>query len=142
MKHKESQQPNWQPLTMLPSLADAIDGMLCEADIMLSYIKRADEKSDNPDDAILGSLIKCYGRQKKDLWLYKEQAVRWKKEDNLTENQHQEIIRLENQLKILDDILGSVLSLADKLKEETDERVPERDDVEPEKDLLPGEIKP
>lgn len=116
LQKKDSGLINWQPLSMLPALANAIDEMLCEADSQITNLKELEGKQQVPDDDFAERLISCYSNQKEDFQLYREQAVRWKKENNLTENQHQEIMRLESQLGILEDIISSILAVTDKLK--------------------------
>ena len=42
MSHQ--QQPHWQPMTMLPTIASAIDGMLQDAAELWGYLQQAQRK--------------------------------------------------------------------------------------------------
>lgn len=66
-------QPTWQPLTRLPLIADAIDGMLASAEEQVQNLQQVENRPSVLDTATLDRLTQVYTRQQGDLWLYEEQ---------------------------------------------------------------------
>ena len=101
------------------------------------------EVKDRPyvlNDAIVQRTVRVYTEQMEDVWLYEEQLARWKKED-LTSAQEQEIHRLDKQVEQLRKVLTDILTLADKLKEGTIEKILAKDDAELALEVLSGKWK-
>src|SRR5919108_6280958 len=72
--------PTWQPLSQLPLIAYAIDGMTDSAEEQLTNMEEAETRPHVLDDATIDRLIRVYTEQKDDLWLYEEQLARWRKQ--------------------------------------------------------------
>lgn len=50
--------PNWQPLSMLPMMADLVSGMLDEVNTQLQTLRQAQEKPHVLDDYTVGRVLK------------------------------------------------------------------------------------
>src|SRR5688500_6224479 len=122
-------EPTWQPLSKLPLIAYAIDGMREAADDVHQNLEAARPKPYVMDDATIARVIRVYTEQRDDLWLYDEQLRRWQTQ-RPTEAQRQEIARLAGELTHLRATLDTVLTLADELKDQTIERTLAKSDLE------------
>jgi len=115
-------QPTWQPITQLPLIASAIDGMLEAAEEQYQLLQQARPKAHVLDDHTVGRVIAVYTTQRDDLWLYAEQLRRWRAQ-TLTDAQRREIGRLTSQLERLGQAITDILGLADELKRGTIEKM-------------------
>jgi hypothetical protein len=111
-------QPNWQPIAMLPKIAEAIDGMLVEASKMLKRLSQAKLTPHILDNATVDRLTRAYEQQKSDLSLFEEQLRQWQ---TLTLNTKQkaEVERLQGELPKLDDQIRAILALVWEIKKGT-----------------------
>ena len=55
--------PNWQPLSMLPLLADMLSAQVEEVDTQLETLKSAQACPHVLDDYTVGRVLKVYGEQ-------------------------------------------------------------------------------
>ncbi len=115
-------QPTWQPITQLPLIASAIDGMLEAAEEQVILLQQARPKAHVLDDHTVGRVIAVYTSQRDDLWLYAEQLRRWTAQ-KLTDPQRQEVGRLTGHLERLRQAIGTILVMADELKRGTIEKM-------------------
>ncbi len=134
------QTPNWQPISALPMIARMVDGLLEGAQEQYQTFQEVKDRPYVLNDAIVQRAIQVYTAQMEDIWLYEEQLARWKKED-LTSAQEQEIGRLDKQVERLRKVLTDILTLADKLKEGTIEKVLAKGDAELALEVLSGKWK-
>ena len=72
----QQQQPQWQPITMLPTLTPHIDGMLEEAQEQQGNLRQAQSKPWVLDDYTVKRVIEVYTTQQNDLALFDEQLKR------------------------------------------------------------------
>lgn len=133
-KHKKQhthrpQQPQWQPISMLPTLGPHITGMLVAAEEQFANLQQARPKPYILDDFTVSRVIQVFGKQKKDLPLFNEQLRQWRS-GPLTENEWLEIERLTGQMTRLHEVIDAILSLADELKLGTIEKVMGKSDEE------------
>ncbi|NJM97957.1 MAG: hypothetical protein HC800_13095 [Phormidesmis sp. RL_2_1] len=133
--------PNWQPLSMLPMMADMVSGMLDEVNTQLQVLRQAQEKPHVLDDYTVGRVIKVYGEQQDFLWVYEAQMERWQQE-SLTATQRQQIEQMGQQLAQLKSGLIEILEIAHDIKGQTIEAVLGKSDEELALDVLLGKIKP
>ena len=136
----QKQTPNWQPISALPMIASMVDSLLEGAQEQYETLQEARDRPYVLNDAIVERIIKVYTAQLADLWLYEGQLARWKKE-HLTSAQEQEIGRLDGQVERVRKVLKDILSLADKLKDGTIEKVLAKDDAELALEVLAGKWK-
>jgi hypothetical protein len=133
--------PNWQPLSMLPMMAEMVSGMLDEVQKQLQNLRAAQEKPHVLDDDTVGRVLKVYGEQQDFLWVYEAQLARWQQE-HLTPQQQQQTEQMAAQLTQLKPGLSEILELAEDLKGQTIESVLGKSDAELALDILSGKIKP
>ena len=67
-KHMD-EQPQWQPISILPMCADMVDGMLESSQEQLANMQLAREKPHIMDDATLQRVVELYSNQLEDHWL-------------------------------------------------------------------------
>ena len=133
--------PNWQPLSMLPMMADMGSGMLDEVETQLNSLRAAQEMPHVLDDYTVGRVLKVYREQQDFLWVYEAQLARWQ-EEVLTEQQRQQSEQMDAQLKHLKPGLSEILEIAEDLKGKTIESILSKSDTELALDVLSGKIKP
>jgi hypothetical protein len=86
-------QPQWQPISMLPTFATHIDGML-EADVeQYETLQQARSKPHVLDDYTVNRIKQVFSTQRNDFGLFDEQLKRWQSGD-LTDEQRAEVTRL------------------------------------------------
>jgi hypothetical protein len=139
MPTQEAPQPNWQPISSLPLIATALDGMLSSAIEQYPALEQAKHRPGVLDDFTVERVVSVYTQQASDLWLYEEQLRRWK-EQKLTQAQHLEVTRLEGQLEQLRAQIDAILSLAKDLKPTTIESLLNKSDLEIATDILSGKL--
>lgn len=108
-------QPTWQPISQLPTIAQAITGMAAEAADLLGSLRKAASKPRALGDAALERVIRLYTEQQDDLWLYEEQLHRWH-ERRVTITQRQDVADLRGRLGSLRADLAEIFELATYLK--------------------------
>src|SRR2546430_17585264 len=96
-------QPQWQPITMLPSMATHIDGWLESVQEQYQTLLPAKVRPHALDDYTVNRVKKVFTEQQNDMWLWDEQLKRWKS-GNLTETQRKEVERLQGQMGKLREI--------------------------------------
>ncbi len=122
-------QPQWQPISRLPSMAQHIDGWLESVQEQYQTLLPAKTKPHVLDDYTINRVKKVFTEQQNDLWLWDEQLSRWKS-GNLTEAQRTEIERLQRQMKKIREQITDILALADDLAKGTIEKVMAKSDAE------------
>lgn len=122
-------QPQWQPISMLPTLAHHIDGMLVVDREQYETLLEAKPKPYVLDDATVNRVISAFTTQKNDFWLFEEQLRRWKS-GQLSDQQRQEVDRLVEQMRLLRENNERVLVLAKELQQGTIEKQLAKDDTE------------
>jgi len=124
------QQPQWQPLSMLPTLGPHIDGMLEADQEQYATLLEAKPKPHVLDNYTVDRVISAFTTQRDDLGLFDEQLRRWGIEPKLTPAQRAEITRLKKQMATLRQVNTNVLKLAEELKKGTIEQILGMDDAE------------
>lgn len=73
----EHRVPQWYPISALPMIAQALDGMLESAEEVLQSLEQARSRPHVLDDYTIGRVREAHGTQLNDLWWYTEQLARW-----------------------------------------------------------------
>ena len=133
--------PNWQPLSMLPTLAKMVAAQLEEVETQLQTLREAQKQPHVLDDYTVGRVLKVYGEQQDFMWVYEAQLERWQKE-SLSQTQRQQIEQMSQQLKQIEPGLSEILKIAEDLKGKTIESILGKSDVELALDVLSGKIPP
>jgi len=136
-----NQQPQWQPISMLPVFTDMIDGMLESSTEQLNNMRLAVDKPHVLDDATLNWVIEQYGEQIKDHRLLEEQFARWKNED-LSTVEYAEVDRLIKQSSRLKVSNEEILKIAHSIEHATIDKIMAMDEGELTMAVLSGKIKP
>ena len=134
-------EPTWQPLSQLPLIAYAIDGMTDSAEEQLTNLQEAETRPHVLDDATVDRLIRVYTEQKDDLWLYEEQLARWRTQTP-TAAQRAEIDRLDRRLTRLRTLIDDLLARGQQLRPYTIDAILAKSDLELALDMLSGKIRP
>jgi hypothetical protein len=125
----QQQQPRWQPIEMLSTLAQHIDGMLESSQEQYETLQEAKPKPYVLDDYTVDRVISAFTTQIADLWLFDEQLQRWLS-GSPTAEQRAEVTRLVEQMKRLREVDHQVLALARELSRSTTEKVMAKSDEE------------
>ena len=123
------QTPQWHLISMLPTIATHIDGMLKAAQEQYQSLLLVKAKPHVLDDYTVNRVKKVFTEQQNDLWLFEEQLARWKS-GSLTGEQRTEVERLQGQMKKLREQVAAILALADELAKGTIENVMAKSDGE------------
>ena len=115
----DKRTPQWRPVTDMPMVTYAIDGMLETATENYATLQEAIPKPYILDDYTVNRVIKVFTTQQEDLPLFDEQLRRWKATPTLTSTQSQEVERLLIQLGQLQGTISKILALAKDLKKGT-----------------------
>ena len=121
--------PNWQPISMLPTIAGIIDGELVDAEEHYATLLQVREKPHVLDDATVERSIKVHTEQLEFTLVFREQLDRWCRTD-LTTHEREENDRLSVQLELLRKVLIDILALADELKDGTSDKILAKSDLE------------
>lgn len=130
-------QPNWQPIARLPLIGEMITGMAGESSAQLANLRQAEGRPGALDDATVHRVIRVYGQQQDDLWLYAEQLRCWQG-GQLTPAQVAQVADLTERLAGLRANIAAILDLAERLKPLTIESLLARSDEELGRDALLG----
>jgi len=137
----KTQQPHWQPISMLPVFTDMVDGMLEAALAQLDNLQRAADTPHVLDDATLNRVIELNDNQMQDHWLFEEQFARWKREP-LSHAQAKEVDRLTQQSSKLKGTNEAIRAIVHRLAESTIDKIMAMDETELALAVLSGKLKP
>ena len=125
----DTASPNWQPISMLHTIAGIIDGELADDEEHYATLLQVRDKPHVLDDATVERSIKLHTEQLEFTWVFREQLDRWYRTD-LTTHEREEIDRLFDQLERLRKVLTNILALADELKEGTIDKILTKSDLD------------
>ncbi len=134
---RDDQEPNWQPISALPTIASMIDGQLEAGRDQYRTLLEAEVRPYRLDDATVARVARVYGDTAADLWLYDTQLLRWSQR-HLTPGQCTEVGRLEGQMVDLHQVVEQILALAGRLKVQTTETLLGKGDTEVGMEWLQG----
>jgi hypothetical protein len=97
---EQNRTQTWQPITALPLVASVIDGMREGAQEHYQTLLQARERPYMLDDSTVARVIRVFGEQAADDWLFEEQLRRWNA-GPLTALQRTEVERLTGELASL-----------------------------------------
>src|SRR5262245_11978571 len=95
-------RPNWQPISMLPTIANLINENLEGTLMQLKDFKEAEHKPHIFTDEIINRALKLYNAQLEDHWLFERQLELWSN-DKLSNDQRIEVDRLKESLPKIKD---------------------------------------
>ena len=135
------EQPQWQPISILPMYTNMVDGMLESSREQLANMQLACEKPHIMDDATLQRAVELYSNQLEDHWLLEEQFSRWLRQ-HLKSEQTREIERLKVQATKLKACNEQILEIAEDIRDSTIDSIMGMDEFELIDAVLSGKLKP
>ncbi len=140
MSKQQDEKPNWQPLSMLPTIASIIDEEVDNFEDLHKNLGEARKKPHVMDDMIIDRAINNHRKYLEGAWVYDEQIARWKKE-KLTGEQSQEIERLTGQMLKYRKMCEEIIAVSEEIKKGTINRILEMSDEEVAIAVLTGKLK-
>ena len=122
-------EPNWQPISMLATIASLSDEGLRDAREHYATLLEARAKPHVLDDATIARTKRVNGESLEWCDVYDRQLVRWSGQ-RLTGAQREEVARLQDVQRELRAVLTQIVELADELGRGTIERQLAKSDVE------------
>jgi hypothetical protein len=107
-------QPQWQPISLLPTFTFMVDGMLQESIAQLSNLREVVTRPHVLDESTLNRIIDLYSAQLDDQQLFVEQFSRWQ-QDILSNAQAKEVKRLLKQSATLKNVNEEILQIAQRI---------------------------
>ena len=139
-KKQQDEKPNWQPLSMLPTIASIIDEEIDNFEDLYKNLGEARKKPHVMDDMIIDRAINNHRKYLEGAWVYDEQLSRWKKE-KLTGEQYREIQRLAGQMIKYRKMCEEIIAVSEEIKKGTINRILEMSDEEVAIAVLTGKLK-
>ena len=125
----KGQQPQWQPISMLPLMTDLIDQSLGDARDMLGTVREALGKPHVLDDETVDRIIALYTETGDFAAIYAQQLDRWAGETAEPEALA-EITRLVALLSELRRLCEAIVDMAGKIRTGTIDRIMGMSDLE------------
>lgn len=132
-------EPQWHPITMMPTIAMAVDNQVESLEEGYDNLNEARDKPHVLNDAIVDRAIKIHTEILDDAWVFEEQLARWENEA-LTEVQRKEIGRLTDQMVKYRELCEKVLVLAQELKKGTIDSILRMSDEEVAMAVMMGKL--
>ena len=140
MSKKQDEKPNWQPLSMIPTIASIIDEEVANFENLYKNLGEARKKPHVMDDMIIDRAINNHRKYLEGAWVYDEQLSRWKKE-KLTDKQSRDIERLTGQMLKYRKMCKDIIAVSEEIKKGTINRILEMSDEEVAIAVLTGKLK-
>jgi len=137
---RQNETPNWQPLSMIPTIASIIDEEVENFEDLYKMLGEARGKPHVMDDMTLDRAISNHRKYLEGAWVYDEQLTRWKKE-NPTCDQSREIERLTGQMVKYRKICEDIIAVSEEVKKGSINRILEMSDEEMAIAVLTGKLK-
>jgi|APSaa5957512622_1039677.scaffolds.fasta_scaffold274293_1 hypothetical protein len=125
----KKKKPNIYGINQLELFSNMIDDLLDNSEEQYNSISPALDKPHVLDDYTIERIYKVVGESKEFIPYYKNQLNLWLRQ-KITIAQLKEVKRLQLQLKKTEKLIDKILSMTDKLKHNTIEKVLAKDDAE------------
>ncbi len=139
-RKQHNEKPNWQPLSMIPTIASIIDGEIEHFKDLYKMLCEAKGKPHVMDDITLDRAISSHRKYLEEAWVYDEQLTRWKKE-KLTGEQSREMERLTGQMVKYRKMCEDIIAVSEEVKKGSINRILEMSDEEVAIAVLTGKLK-
>ena len=124
-----SEPVNWQPITLMPLIANMIAGALTDSRDQLGTLTQARARPHVLDDATIDRVDRVYGEQLEFVDIYTQQIRRWRSESPSAHHIGEQD-RMEKQNQELRAVTAEVLALARELRKGTIDRIMGMSDLE------------
>lgn len=138
---KRHEQPTFHPISALPRISSALDGLLEETEAQYATLAQAKDKPHVLDDHIVDRVTRVYTDARELGEVFDEQLSLWEK-GSLTEPQRAEVERLTHTRMKLRKLYDDILELAGELRKGTINRILDMSDEEVGLAVLTGKLKP
>ncbi len=139
MKSMNAQDVIWQPLSVLPMLVELLEQQVNDAGLQLNTMRRCVGRPHVLDDETVDRVLSLYEDQREFLNIYREQVIRWNREENTVE-QNAAVERFSALIAKVDLALGDVLTLAKELSVGTIDKIVGMGEAELGAAVMKGEI--
>lgn len=129
----------WQPLSMLPAIAELIQGSYSDATNLHTLLEEGKSRPYSLNDHIVNRAREQTLEGSDFVWVYTEQIHRWR-EQGPSADQIKEMDELEKVLAAWRDRIEELLDLLDVLQELTIEKLLEKSDFEVGLEALLGKL--
>lgn len=136
---QQNETPNWQPLSMIPTIASIIDEEVENFEDLYKMLGEARGKPHVMDDMTLDRAISNHRKYLEGAWVYDEQLTRWKKE-NPTDDQSRKIERMTGQMIKYRKMCEDIIAMSEELKKGSINRILEMSDEEVAIAVLTGKL--
>ncbi len=140
MSKKRREEPQWQPISMISTIASIIDEEIKNFEDLYKPLCEARKKPHVMDDITLDRAINNHRKYLEEAWVYDDQLVRWKKE-KLTEKQSREIERMTAQMVKYRKICEDIIAVSEEIKKGSINRILEMSDEDLALAVLTGKMK-
>lgn len=134
-----NKQPIFQSLSKIRNILEITHIMLEESKEQLGRMREVKEKPHILDNDIVSRSLKLYKEQNEDAKFFIKQCNIWKQE-KLTELQAIRVKEIECNANLLTEINNKLLSIFNYCKDQTINKIMEKDDMELALDFLTGKI--
>lgn len=127
-----------RPLSWIPKLLYAIDGMLESSQEQLETFRESRTRPHVLDDDTVTRSIKLYKAQNADTQLFLNQCNHWRKQSS-TPSQLADIEKIESRTRALLTCNEEILGILDEIKDKTIDKILARDDAQLGLEFLRGD---
>jgi hypothetical protein len=138
---RSKQQPNWQPISELPSVARLMAEELETANDLYESLIAAQDRPHVLDDETVGRAIHLCENQLELVPTYRAQTGRWRN-GSPSRSQREALSRLWAQIERFEEVVKATLVIAQKVSGSTIDAVMRMDNEDLGRALLEGRIKP
>lgn len=135
------EQPDWKSLTWLPTMTQHLEGMLQASREQLDLLGPALAEPYKLDDATVDRMKRAFQTQIDDLWLWEEQARRWREglHGALTADQKAGVEKMTDLVGQIRDVDTRVLQAAEKISAVTIDKLMAKSDLQVGLEALTGQ---
>ena len=124
-----NRRPNLQPLSMRPMLGRVINEQQAELEKQLTALQRAHQSPGSMDNATIEHVLGVFSETKQLLPIYEQQIAHWRTKCTPSVTQTIQVSHVAEQLAKSIQVVNEILTLATKIKGETNEVLMSIDDV-------------
>ncbi|SIO86148.1 hypothetical protein [Nocardiopsis sp. JB363] len=134
------EQPDWKSPTWLPTMTEHLEGMLQASREQLDMLGPALAQPYKLDDATVDRMKRAFQIQLDDLWLWEEQARRWREglHGDLTDAQKAGVEKMQGLVKQIRDVDTKVLDASEKISQVTIDKLMAKSDAQVGLEALTG----
>lgn len=135
------EQPDWKSISWLPTMTEHLQGMLQASREQLDLLGPALAEPYRLDDATVERMQRAFQTQLDDLWLWQEQARRWRRGEHgaLTEDQKAGVDAMARLVEQIREVDTRVLAAAEQISHVTLDKLMAKPDAQVGLEALTGQ---